>query len=377
MSAPAFIFLAMAGVTFLMAAGLLLAGVWHRPWRALRLVVAARRDATADLFVLTLRRRGLARILPLPRFAAGQSVALAIPGDAARRRYSIARWQAVPFTYELAIKREPQGRFSPLLAEHAKPGALLVVGRPDGRFAFPRRTAARRAVFIAGGVGITPLMAMIDQWSKTRRPYAEAHLYWQVRHEQEVLYRGPLAPGFKRRNSVHARILVSRPSIGAGEKFSVDLLVAELGTLTDTDFYLCASSSLLDHLIAGLKARGVAKEALHFERFSLPANGEPHQGWTVEFAGHRFEFAGHRSLLEAIESQSLPIDADCRTGTCGRCLVRIEHGLAHHRVAPDCDVPPGHVLACCALPGSHVRVGKSSHSANTLNTRMLPTSVQR
>lgn len=344
------ILLALTCAAFVMATALLVRGTLYRPARPLLLAVVARRDSAGDLFTLTLRRPGLARLMPLPRFAAGQSVLLVVPGEAVKRRYSIARWLRMPFAYEISIKREPQGRFSSRLADHAVTGARLVVGRPDGHFILPARSVVRRAVLIAGGVGITPMLAMLDQWSRTRRPYAEMHLYWQVRHEDEALYRETLAALARRQPGMKVRILVSRPSQGQAEKISAGLLSAELGGLADTDFYLCAGTGLLDAMLVALQEAGVSKDALHFERFSLGGPAGADEAWTITCEGRQFPFAGHASLLDAMEGQGLAMQADCRTGSCGRCLVAIEQGQAMHRIAPEYEVPAGHVLACCAIP---------------------------
>lgn len=350
------VLLALTCAAFVMAVALLIRGALYRPVRPLLLVVAARKDSAGDLFTLTLRRSGLARLWPLPCFAAGQSVALLVPGEAVKRRYSIARWCRLPFAYEISIKREPQGRFSSRLADYAVPGARLMVGRPDGHFTLPALSGAQRAVLIAGGVGITPMLAMLDQWSTTRRPYSEMHLYWQVRHEEEALYREALAALAHQHPGLKVRLLVSRPAQGQAEKISAGLLNAELAGLADTDFYLCAGADLLDAMLAALHEAGVAEDALHFERFSLGGPVGADEGWTISCAGRQFPYAGHASLLDAMEGQGLAMDADCRTGSCGRCLVAVEQGQAMHRIAPEYEVPAGHVLACCAVPKSDLRL---------------------
>src|SRR3990167_7153015 len=349
------IILCLAGVVFMAATALLVRGTLYRSPRPLALVVAQRRNTAGDLFSLTLRRPGLGRLLPLPRYAAGQSVALTIPGETTKRRYSIARWQALPFAYELTIKREPQGRFSPRLGDYARVGARLEVGRPDGHFTLPENAAARRAVFIAGGVGITPLLAMLDHWAKTRRSYPEVHLYWQVRHEQEALYREALVSLAKKHPKLRVRILVSRPAQGCAEKISASLLGAELESLVNTDFYLCAGSGLLDPMLSDLGEAGVAAESLYFERFTL-GGADVAEDWRIHYQGEQFSSAGHASLLDAIEAQRLAIDSDCRTGSCGRCLLAVEEGKAKHRVVPEYAVPPRHVLACCAVPQSDLQL---------------------
>ncbi|MFN3988150.1 MAG: 2Fe-2S iron-sulfur cluster-binding protein [Rhodocyclaceae bacterium] len=347
--------LGLASLAFITAIGLLVRGALYRPRRPLILVVAERRDHVSDLFTIRLRRTWIWRWLPLPRFVAGQSVAVSFPGETLKRRYSIARWQALPFSYELTIKREAYGRLSSRLADEARCGTRLAVGRPDGRFSLPSNPAAHRAIFIAGGVGITPLLAMLDQWASMRHSYSEAHLYWQVRHEQEAIYRDVLLMLTKRSPALQVRLLVSRPQQGHPERISVELLRAELGAFSHTDFYLCAGTGLLESLLAGLRAAGIADAALHFERFALgPADTA--QDWSIHYQDRQFSAAGHASLLDAIESQGLPIDSDCRTGSCGRCLLAVEDGQAKHRVVPECVVAPGQVLACCAVPLSDVRL---------------------
>ena len=349
--------LALATAAFVAAVVLLLRGMLYRTVRPLQLHVQRRSDAPGDLFILRLRRSGLARWLPLPRFAAGQSVALCLPGQALKRRYSLARWQRLPWFYEVAIKREHAGRFSPCLAEHGHTGARLQVSRPEGHFTLASRPAKRRAVLIAGGVGITPLLAMIDEWSASMRPaYAEVHLYWQVRHAAEAIYRELLVTLAQRRPALRVRILVSRPESGLAERISTELLADELGPLQDSDYYLCASNRLLDAMLEGLGSAGVPAERLHYERFGLGALGASEQIWTINYLGQSFSSEGHATLLDAIEAQALSIDADCRTGTCGRCLIAVADGTAQHRVTPECKVPVGHVLACCALPASDVQL---------------------
>ena len=359
MTWPLLVLLLLSGAAFFCAVFLLLRGMCFRPQRRpqpLRLVVGARSDAPGDLFTLRLRRSGLAKYLPLPRFAAGQSVALAIPGERPKRRYSLARWQTLPFAYEVTIKREPDGRFSPRLFAYAQPGAHLVVGRPEGHFTLAYQASRPRAVLIAGGVGITPLLAMLDQWSPRQRAYAQMHLYWQIRHEEEALYRDALMALQQRCPTLQVRILVSRPALGGGKRIGVEVMARELGSLAHTDFYLCASTALLDSMLAALTEAGVPAEAQHYERFSLGPTDGVDGGWQLDFSGQQFTADGHPSLLDAIEAQGIEVDADCRTGSCGRCLLGVDAGEFRYRSTPECAVPAAHVLTCCAIPQSHMRL---------------------
>ena len=278
---------------------------------------------------------------------------------------------------------------APPTGNHFKPEQARRMKRTGGsRRALPMKPAAAPASPSAGRMADSPYRATrqpIEQYSlpaglassrcwpcsingaSMRHSYSEAHLYWQVRHEQEAIYRDVLLMLSKRSPALQVRLLVSRPRHGSPERISVEWLRAELGAFSHTDFYLCAGTSLLESLLAGLRAAGVADAALHFERFTLgPADMA--QDWHIHYQGRQFSAAGHASLLDAIESQGLPIDSDCRTGSCGRCLLMVEDGQAKHRVAPECAVAPGQVLACCAVPLSDVRLRAATNVVTAAGT---------
>lgn len=76
----------------------------------------------------------------------------------------------------------------------------------------------------------------------------------------------------------------------------------------------------------------------------------------MDFKGEKIPFGMHPSSLDAIEAQGMIMDSDCRTGSCGRCLLGVEAGEFRYRVTPECAVPEAHVLTCCAVPKSHMRL---------------------
>lgn len=351
MSTVAGILLAASVAAVLAACVLLIRGTRYRPTQPLQLVVADRVDHDEHLFTLALRRPWHQRFRPLPRFGAGQSVAVGIPGAPLTRRYSLARWQARPWCYQLTVRREADGRFSPRLWAHARRGARLEVGVPTGSFVLDTASSRRRAVMIAGGVGITPLLAMVDRWAGGAGGYAELHLYWQVRRPWDAMYAAFLGYLASRNAAFRFRLLVSRPSAGVGERIDVALLRTELGELGDADFYLCAGAALLDPMLAALAQAGVVPDALRHERFAAPSVAAG-ADWRVVYGERVFSFAGHRTLLEAFEAEGLAIDSDCRNGSCGRCRLKVCLGRTQQVMAPEHALPEGQVLACCTQPAS-------------------------
>src|SRR5665213_2033358 len=98
---------------------------------------------------------------PLPAFTAGAHIAIQVP-NGLLRKYSLCNDPAERDRYQVAVKRETNGRGgSSTLIDNVKTGATLMVAAPINDFELPQR--AQDFLFIAGGIGITPIMAMIRQ----------------------------------------------------------------------------------------------------------------------------------------------------------------------------------------------------------------------
>lgn len=328
-------------------------GIFYRPApKNLKLRVTQRFDYPSEWFTLALRRPLLWCWLPLPRFQAGHSIAINSTVSTTKRRYSLARWSALPFSYQVTIKREVLGKVSNALWRDAQPNTMLNVSLPSGEFVI-QANPNQPLVFIAGGVGITPLLAMLDeQLGKVRAPI---HLFWQVRAEHEWVYKTELEQLVKRHSHLHTYLLASRPeAVGSkAERISSELIQQKLGklTLTAAHFYLCASQYLLDSLIDGLSVAGVPSTQIHFERFSVATQGTTGQ-WALNIQGQNIPFDQHKTLLDALEDGAINIASDCRTGTCGQCQIRVTQGTTRQVITPEFIPTEGCVLACCCVPES-------------------------
>ena len=110
-------------------------GIFYRPApKSLKLRVAQRFDYPSEWFTLVLRRPLLWCWLPLPRFQAGHSIAINSTVSATKRRYSLARWSALPFSYQVTIKREALGKVSIALWRDAQIKTYLTLSLPSGEF---------------------------------------------------------------------------------------------------------------------------------------------------------------------------------------------------------------------------------------------------
>lgn len=345
--------LVLCGLAIAFAASCLFRGASFRPVRSrLALRVAQRTEHPNEWVTLVLRRPTLQAWRPLPAFGAGQSIAVTRPEGRVRRRYSLARWRRWPFHYEITVKPEPQGRVSNWLASAVTVGDVLQLERPSGDFVLPIRPLARRCVLIAGGVGITPLLAMLDQAIRAGSEFETVHLYWQVRTGADLMYRRALDAIARQHANVSVRYLLSRPSEGVAERIDVALLKRELGGLDDCHFLLCAGQSLLDDLVSALKADGVPEYVIAFERFGIGTSAGSTGKWRLKIDDLDLRFEEHPSLLDALEEGGVALASDCRSGTCGRCCVKILSGEVRTIIDPALELPSRQVLSCCSVPKS-------------------------
>lgn len=340
----------------------------------LRLRIADRTEHNEDLFTL---RLVAADGSPLPDFRPGQSLRLALPGPHGgilRRAYSLAAWQSAPQHYELAIRRVEGGAGSGWLHANARPGVELVADRPSGHFVLDDRMTtanslaaggARRdpaekcrlgeVVLVAGGVGITPLRAMLHRLAALRldeRPPTVLH--YSARSRAELLFDAEFSalaagwPGFT---------YLPRLTGEGDARLDADALLHSLHAPTHARFYFCAAPAMVETLCAALQKSGLAAAALHRESFggALPAQPAPIDaatGFRIRFASHAFAARNAPTLLGAFEAAGVALDAECRSGECGRCRVRIEHGQTRSLLPSALPLPADHVLACCTAAAS-------------------------
>jgi ferredoxin-NADP reductase len=330
--------------------------------RPLRLVVAAREEHTADLFSLTLTRIDGKR---LPAFLPGQYLSLRVPageaGAAHTRRYSLAAWHACPKTYRLGIRRVPGGRVSTWLHQYAKPGLELEALPPAGDFVLHGRGG--EVVLVGGGIGVTPLLAMLDFLVARPGNVRQVWLYYAAREEGELVDAARLFDLEKHVAWFHLRCFLSRPGAawqgGRGRLSALDL-TRELADPATASYYLCARAEMMDALTHGLLALGVPGASIHRESFGGQGNSDNTE-YRVHVAGHgSYVFQGQPSLLHALENWGLPIQADCRAGECGACQVRLVHGEIREGLEPTAGsarkLAADQFLACCAVPATDLEI---------------------
>ncbi|WP_313675187.1 fatty acid desaturase [Mycolicibacterium sp.] len=249
----------------------------------------------------------------------GAFVSLCVPdGDETLiRQYSLLQDSTGSETMDICVKRMPGGRVSTALNDDLRAGDYLTVLRPpvsSGGLATP--DVPSRALFIAGGVGITPIISLLRSLARTAQPRDAVLLYFNrdgasILFEQEIAELAELA-GI----DVH---------VFRGRRPSPDLLAALVPDSCDRETFVCAPSGLVESVRGYLTALGAAPELFHTESFAAPERRRPADDgsrYLVSFARSRrtVEIDGNTTLLEAANRVGIRVPTGCRSGLCRACV---------------------------------------------------------
>lgn len=173
-------------------------------------------------------------------------------------------------TLDFGIKL--QGAFTTELFKRLK-GDKIEVSGPYGHFALPEKIGAP-IVFLAGGIGITPLLSMARQLAhlQHKQPF---FLFYSNRNENEIAYRALIDELASSSHSFRLIFTLTGENVGQewkGEKGRIDaqMLARHLGSaipLNSCEFYLCGSPQFVSGLIEALKASGVPPEKIKKEQW--------------------------------------------------------------------------------------------------------------
>jgi phthalate 4,5-dioxygenase reductase subunit len=257
----------------------------------------------------------------LPAFTAGAHVGVTAP-NGMRRQYSLCNDPADRARYEIAVKRDVAGHGASVsMADDVHAGDLLAVDAP--RNAFELSPAAASFVFIAGGIGITPIMSMVRQLAReaTRR----YRLYYCTRSPEETAFREELsAEPFRESVAIHHD--------GGDPARALDLWPL-LEKPTRAHVHCCGPRPLLE-AVRAMSGHWPAS-AVRFESFADAAAGErpEDRAFTVVLArsGARIEVPPGRSILEAMRAAGHAAPSSCESGTCGTCRTALLSGEPDHR----------------------------------------------
>ena len=277
-------------------------------------LVTARADEAQGVVVLTLERPDGG---DLPAWTPGAHTDLLL-GDGLVRQYSLCGDQADRRRWQVAVLLEPQSRGGSRFVHAALvPGATLRVRGPRNHFAL---APAKRYLFVAGGIGITPILAMV---AASEAEGAQWRLVYGGRTRASMAFRTELTQRYGERVDI-------RPQDETG---LLDLAGLLSSADSETLIYCCGPEPLLAAVEAA--CGHWPSGALHVERFSPKKSAEPvwQESFEVELAESAMVLTvpPGRSVLEVIQEAGVSVLSSCTQGTCGTCETTVLDGVPEHR----------------------------------------------
>ncbi|MBE9372963.1 oxidoreductase [Saccharopolyspora sp. HNM0983] len=279
--------------------------------RDLAVLVDEVREVAADVVALRLRAAGGG---PLPAWQPGAHVDVLLPSGR-MRQYSLCGDPADRGHYRIAVRRLADGGGGSREVHGLRPGDRLTLRGP--RNAFPFATA-ERYLFLAGGIGITPILPMV-------RAAAARGADWRLVHTGRTRESMPFAAEL-------ARLDPQRVWIRPDTEYGIPASGAELleHAPSGASVYCCGPVPMITGVRIDLPGADVG--ALHFERFSEPpVTGGAAFGVQLARSGIDLQVPADRSALSVIRERLPQVAYSCRQGFCGTCRVRVLSGEVEHR----------------------------------------------
>jgi len=271
----------------------------------------------------------------LPAWTPGAHVDLLLEASLTRQ-YSLCGDPADRRRWRIGVLRDPHSRGgSAYVHEQLEVGSTVRVRGPRNHFPLNR---PKRYKFVAGGIGITPLLPMMAEATATA---ADWSLLYGGRRRESMAFLDELS-GYGDRVQVHPQ-----------DELGLLDLEALLGTpAPDTFVYCCGPEGLLAAVEE--KCRGWSPESLHVERFAAkPQDASTSADSAFELvlqrSGITLEVPADKSVIEVIEDAGVSVLASCYEGICGTCETDVIDGIPDHRdsVLTDSERAANDVMMIC------------------------------
>lgn len=255
---------------------------------------------------------------PLPPFTAGSHINLKLPGDLSRS-YSLTNGPETRDRYIIGVNRDAASRGgSAYVVEQLQVGDVLPVDPPHNTFHLVEE--AEQSAFFAGGIGITPILAMIRQLEALGRPW---QLYYAARNRETAAFLPELealeaaGPG-----RVHLHF-----DAEAGRVFPLLKIAATIPKVAHV--YCCGPGRMIEVFRASAGWR--PEDNVHIEHF-VGVKSKPTMAFDVELKrrGKTFHVPIGETILDVLLKNDVYVSHSCREGVCGSCETRVLEGVPEH-----------------------------------------------
>jgi ferredoxin-NADP reductase len=275
----------------------------------------------------------------LPAFTAGAHIDLHLPNNMVRS-YSLANPPHDSRRYLVAVQREASGRGgSAWMHDSVRVGQVMRAGVPKNDFAL--QEAVEHSVFIAGGIGITPLLSMIARLDGLGRSW---QLHYASRAPRATAFIDALADLDRGRGRVEHCF-----SSGRAARLDVAGIVARADSTTH--LYCCGPARMIDAYVEAGASRHAG--TLHCERFAAADAPAVEGGFEVvlQRSGKRLSVEPGKTILDTLLDHDVPVPYACSNGICGTCMTGVISGVPDHRdeyLSPEERKAGRSMLVCCS-----------------------------
>ncbi len=315
-------------------------------------------DETSDVKTFQFKRISKDKF---PIFKPGQFMSFQINNQGkVFRSYSLSGSCENQNIMEVSIKKLPDGIGSGWF-HSLKVGDTVTAHPPGGHFTNNDLAESSPRIFVAGGIGVTPFLSMI-QTALQRGQKHQIHLFYGARTRDDLAFHKLLQLLEKRNhNFSYTPVLSEKTDHWHGETgfITFDLISAKASSLTSnsaTNYYFCGPPILTESVSKSLMDNNIQKTNIHSEKFASPStiseDDIEHIEAKIHYKGEVYNYSGKQNLLEFLEDQKVEMDFSCRSGVCGACKVKIKKGSVNALTDSGLidDEKKSHILTCVCWP---------------------------
>ena len=259
--------------------------------------------------------------LPLPVFTAGAHIDVHL-GAGLVRQYSLCSGPQHGERYLIGVLRDPASRGgSQAVHDDLAVGSVVRISAPKNHFPL---VAAQRSLLLAGGIGVTPILAMAETLARDGRQF---EMHYCSRAPERTAFRERIA-GSAYAGQVHFHFDTGAP----GQRLDLAALLAEADP--QTHIYVCGPGGFIEHVKTTAQAQGWPAAQVHFEYFgAAPVDTGGDVAFEVRLAssGRVIAIPADRSVASVLMELGVDLPVSCEQGVCGTCLTRVLGGAPDHR----------------------------------------------
>jgi ferredoxin-NADP reductase len=236
------------------------------------------------------------------------------------RQYSLTNKPGDSSTYVIGVKREVDSSGgSAALHGVIREGDVLAISDPHNNFSLAK--TAKEALLIAGGIGITPLLAMAHSLPASVRNY---HLHYFVRSPRHLAFQDDIAP-------YAGRFTIYQALDGPATRSRLETILS--ARPDGGHVYVCGPAPMLEAAREIAERAGWPDEAVHFEYFKNDRTIDDTTAFEVALArsAMTLRVPGGKTIVDVLRENGVFIPTSCEQGACGTCMTTVLDGVPDHQ----------------------------------------------